>query len=74
MNYRKCMVKIPQCKEDRTPADLEAFIDKYVKGSNEIFVKYPYAIEAQVVSIEDAKNVYKIATDDQGEMKLRKYP
>jgi len=30
MNYRKCMIKFAQCKEERDPKDFDAFVTKFV--------------------------------------------
>lgn len=75
VNFKQALVRIPQCKEDRNTADFEKFVAKFAEGKrNEMFVKYPYQVEAMVMSFEDTKNVYKIHTDPaKGTMKLKKY-
>lgn len=74
MNYRKCNIKLAQCKEDRDSKDMEAFVNKFIASkTNEIFVNYPRCIEAQVMAFEDSKNVYKVKVDDKGQMILKKY-
>lgn len=68
------MVKIPQCKEDRKKDDFDKYVAKFVEGnSNEIYVKYPYQTEAQVLNFEDLKDVYNIWTDPAtGKMSVKK--
>ena len=75
LNYKKCLVKITQCKEDRQKADFDKFVEKFAASNeNEIYVKYPYQIEACVVSFEDNKNMFKLHTNpDTGELTLKKY-
>jgi hypothetical protein len=67
------MIRIPMCKEDRTPGDLEKYVENLCKGKeNEIFVKYPYQNEGQIESFEDARNIYKIFQDKSGSLKMKK--
>ena len=48
-------------------------IENLCKGKDsEIFVKYPYQVEAQIESFEDARNVYKISKDGSGTLKMKK--
>lgn len=60
-HYKKCMLRIPGCKEDRDMKELEAFVEKFAKSKkNELFVKYPYSIEGEVISFQNLKDVFKI--------------
>lgn len=74
--YRKAMVKMPQCKEDRDPKEFDKYLESFKKDkANEVFVKYPFQIEGVIEKFEDLRNVHKVTTNPEtGEKKMKRYP
>jgi hypothetical protein len=41
--FKRVLVKIPSCPEDRSPEDLENYVNKLIKQSNkELYVGFPF--------------------------------
>ena len=59
--FKQCLALIPQTKEDASGADFEDWIYKFAEGKNkELYVKFPYQIEAFPLFFEDPFSIYQM--------------
>jgi hypothetical protein len=59
VSFKRVLVRVPSCIEDRSDEDLEAYLGRFVKQLNkEVYLGLPYQIEAFARAFENAKHVY----------------
>ena len=64
VQFKKVLVRIPQCQEETQPEILEQFLWRLAKQSNkQVFVDLPYQREAFPMFFEDAFSVYTLFGD-----------
>lgn len=64
VDFKRVLVKIPQCMEDRSNEDLEKYVNKFVKLANkELYIGLPYQLEAFPTIFEDERFAYHINGD-----------
>lgn len=59
--FKQCLAVIPQTKEDVSGADFEDWIYRFSESKiKELYVKFPYQIEAFPLYFEDPFSIYQI--------------
>jgi 5'-3' exonuclease len=65
VEFKQCLAKIPQCKEDLSGAEFEDWIYKFAESKNkELYVHFPFQIEGFPLYFEDPYSIYQINGDD----------
>lgn len=65
VGFKQCLAQIPQCREDLSGADFENWIYDFAeKNVSEIYVDFPFQIEACPLSFEDPFSIYQINFDN----------
>ena len=58
-SFKRVLIKIPSCIEDRSDEDLESYVNKFVKQVNkEMYLGLPYQIEAFPSMFENSRFSY----------------
>ena len=71
--FHKALVKVPQYKEDTNGADFEDWIYKFANSRlKELYVNFPWQIEAFPLYFEDPYSVYSLSGDGSGRVKVTK--
>lgn len=64
VQFKKLLVKIPQCIEETQPEKLEEYLWKLAKNANkEVYIDLPYHREAFPMFFEDAFSIYTLYGD-----------
>jgi hypothetical protein len=62
--FKRMLVKVPSCIEERSNPDLEAFVYKFIHQANkELFIGFPYQIEGFPTIFEDDRFAYHVIGD-----------
>lgn len=62
--FKRVLVNIPSCMEERSTEDLERFVYKFVEQANkELYMGYPYQIEGFPTIFEDERFAYHVYGD-----------
>ena len=64
VGFKRVLLKVPSCMEERSNEDLEAFVNKFIKQKNkELYIGSPYQLEAFPTSFENESFIYTIYGD-----------
>jgi len=73
--FKQCLAQIPRCREDTSGAAFEDWIYKFSESKrSELYISFPYQIEAFPHTFEDPFSVYKLNCDPvTGILKVQKF-
>jgi hypothetical protein len=64
VEFKRVLIKIPSCMEDKSNDRLEDFVEKLAKsGNKEMYIGLPYQIEAFPFVFQDDKNTFTLYGD-----------